>query len=265
VLGHLFLDRCAPQNGRPHPEIVRPSHSWHPGDWFRHDGGGDEQSRPTFYGRSLVEQIRACRVRQEIGCHSFSHAIFGDAGCSRETAESEVLACVRLAREMGLELRSFAFPRNRVGHLDVLARHGFSVFRGPGPAWYERDDSPGLAGRLAHLWDVLRAAAPPTVLPERVAEGLINVPGSMIYMPAHGVRRFIPIARRVERARKGLAEAASRRRVFHLWFHPTNLADATDAMFGGLRSIFEDVARRRAKGAMVAASMGETAALYSRG
>ena len=36
-------------------------------DWFAHDTGGDEDSRPTFYGRSLVEAVitegRATRAR----------------------------------------------------------------------------------------------------------------------------------------------------------------------------------------------------------
>src|SRR3712207_8281369 len=38
---------------------------------------------------------------------SFSHVIFGDPGCSRATAESELAACVRAARALGVALRSF--------------------------------------------------------------------------------------------------------------------------------------------------------------
>src|SRR5215472_12723949 len=83
ILGHLFLDRCRAEEGRKHPEIIRPSHSWQRGDWFEHDPCGSEQSDPLFYGRNLVERIRSCSVPQEIGCHSFSHVIFGDSGCSR--------------------------------------------------------------------------------------------------------------------------------------------------------------------------------------
>jgi hypothetical protein len=94
--------------------VVRPHHPWHPDDWFVDDPCGDEQTDPNFYGASLVRRIRACPVRQEIGCHSFSHPIFGDPGCSRETAESELAACSRIASAGGLALRSFAFPRNRV-------------------------------------------------------------------------------------------------------------------------------------------------------
>jgi peptidoglycan/xylan/chitin deacetylase (PgdA/CDA1 family) len=259
VLGHLFLDRCGAQDGRMHPEIVRPSHRWVSGDWFAHDPGGTEQSAPAFLGRSLVERIRACPVVQEIGCHSFSHVIFGDPGCSAATADSELAACCAAARALGVQLTSFAFPRNQVGHLDVLRRHGIRVYRGPGPSWYEKDEQ-STAGRLAHLWDVVRAATPPTVMPERDGSGLWNLPGSMIYFPKHGIRRFVPMQRRVARAVKGLDAAARDRRVFHLWFHPTNLADSMDAMFGGLERIFEHAASLRARGRLSVLPMRAVAA-----
>src|SRR5262245_6236154 len=174
ALGHLFLDGCDSQSSRKHPEIVRPTHHWHPHDWFVHDPGGAEAEHPTFFGRSLIEKILDCPVPQEIGCHTFSHVVFGDEGCSRETALSEVHACVKLAREFGITMQSFSFPRNQVGHLDVLREYGFTCYRGPGPHWYEKPYLPKPVKRLAHLWDVLTAAQPPTVLPERTAEGLWN-------------------------------------------------------------------------------------------
>lgn len=259
VLGHLFLDACAPVNGRPHPVITRAEHAWHPRDWFVHDTGGTEASAPSLFGRSLVDKLLGCPVRQEIGSHSFSHVIFGDPGCSREAADSELAECIRLAQERGLELRSFAFPRNSVGHLDTLAKHGFAVFRGPEPVWYELSATRTLSARLAHLWDVVRAAEPPVVLPELSGSGLWNVPGSMIYFPMHGFRRFIPMSLRVRRAVRGLEAAAARRRVFHLWFHPTNLADETDAMFEGLRRILEHGNELRRDGRLDFRPMGSFA------
>jgi peptidoglycan/xylan/chitin deacetylase (PgdA/CDA1 family) len=256
IVGHLFLDRCSAQDGVKHPEIVRPQHAWTHVDWFDHDPGSSESADPIFYGRTLVERIRGCRVPQEIGSHSFSHVIFGDSGCSRACADSELGACVSAAKALGLSLRSFAFPRNSVGHLDLLRQHGFRVYRGPGPRFYERGESPGLLGRLAHLWDVVTAAEPPVVLPERGAFGLLNLPGSMIYFPMHGVRRHVPLELRVRRAVKGLEAAARERRVFHLWFHPTNLADEPDAMFAGLRAIFTHAHRLRERGRLDQLPMG---------
>ena len=134
IVGHLFLASCSPVGARKHPEIVRPKHSWVTGDWFDHDPGGDESTAPLFFGRSLIQKIRSCRVAQEIGSHSFSHVIFGDPGCSRSTAESELRESVRAARDLGIELRSFVFPRNSIGYLDVFPDYGFSCFRAEPPS-----------------------------------------------------------------------------------------------------------------------------------
>jgi peptidoglycan/xylan/chitin deacetylase (PgdA/CDA1 family) len=256
VLGHLLLERCSAVGGRPHPDMVRPRHAWVRGDWYRYDPCSTESEAPLFYGRRLVEKIRACRVPQEIGCHSFSHAIFSDPGCSREAAASELGACVKAAGELGLELRSFAFPRNGVGHLDLLPDFGFTSYRGPAPRWYERQDPPSPSARLARLACVLSAATPPVVTVEPGPQGLWNVPASMMYFPNHGIRRTIPVKRRIRRALKGVEAAVQKRQIFHLWFHPTNLADDPDAMFAGLRAILERVVELRRTGRLTVAPMG---------
>jgi peptidoglycan/xylan/chitin deacetylase (PgdA/CDA1 family) len=259
TVGHLMLDSCEPAGGRKHPEIVRPTHAWQRGDWFDHDPCSDERTAGIFYGRSLVERLLEARVPQEIGCHSFSHVIFGDAGCSRETAESEVRACVDAAADLGITLRSFAFPRNRVGHLDVLREHGFTCFRGREPTWHEGGGAAGRLNRLGHLADVVTAREPPVVLP-RETEGLIDIPASMMLFPMHGPRRHIPVSRRVRRALKGLEAAARSRRIMHLWFHPTNLADETESMMAGLRDILTAVAASRDRGEIDVLPMAEIAA-----
>jgi len=259
IVGHLFLERCETVNGVKHPEIVRPAHRWCSTDWFAHDPCGTEATDPLFFGRDLVERIRGCSTPQEIGCHSFSHVIFGDEGCSRAAAESEIATCVRLAREIGVELRSFAFPRNRLGHLDVLSEYGFKCYRGPEPVWYETAGLPPVLKRLARLVEVLTAASPPVVLPEKSQSGMWNIPGSTIYFPMYGLRRFVPMQLRIGRALKGLHAAARRRRIFHLWFHPTNLADQTDAMFAGLRQILRRAAELRQRGQLAILTMSEIA------
>ena len=100
IVGHLFLAECQADNGQKHPEIVRPTHPWMQQDWFAFDPCDSEQHDHLFLGRSLVEKIRACRVAQEIGCHTFSHVIFGDPGCSRATAESELAELLTLLGSM---------------------------------------------------------------------------------------------------------------------------------------------------------------------
>ena len=261
VVGHLLLDRCMSERGVRHPSIVRPRHAWVSGDWFKHDVEDTETDESIFLGRSLVEKIRSCPVPQEIGAHSFSHVIFGDPGCSRETARSELEACVTAARAFGVSLRSFTFPRNCIGHLDLLAEHGFTGFRGRDRSWYERNGLPIVIQRLAHLWDVLTIAEPPVVTPSRARDDLVEIPGSMVFFPAHGFRRLIPVAWRVRRALKGLDAAVRKRRLFHLWTHPTNLVDDMDGMLGGFREILERAADLRNRGLLTILPMGDVVPL----
>jgi len=146
-----------------------------------------------------------------------------------------------------------------VGHVEVLKEYGFDCYRGPESEQYVGSNLPHLFKRLGNLWDVVIAAKPPTVLPEYTEAQLWNIPGSMIYFPMHGLRRYIPVSRRVKRAIKGLNAAAEERRVFHLWFHPTNFADETEAMFGGLRQILERASLLRDRDELKISSMSEVA------
>jgi peptidoglycan/xylan/chitin deacetylase (PgdA/CDA1 family) len=248
VVGHLMLGSCATVNGRKHPEIVRPRHEWYPDDWFDNDPCGDEESFPIFYGRSLVEKLLACETEQEIGCHSFSHVIFGDRGCSRETADSEVRACVEVARELGVSLRSFTFPRNKVGHLDVLREHGFTCFRGPEPT---RREGGAISMRR-----------PPMTVPAP-SHGLVNIPASMEYSRMHGRRRYVPRPRGAKGALRGVERAVREQQVFHLWLHPTDLAEETESMLEGLGAVFEAAARARERGELEVLPMAEVAARAS--
>jgi hypothetical protein len=81
-----------------------------------------------------------------------------------------------------------------------------------------------------------------------------------MFFPAHGARRHIPVSRRVGRVLKGVESAAREQRIMHLWFHPTNIADETEAMLGGLRQVFAEVAHRRARAELDVLSMGALAA-----
>lgn len=244
VVGHLMLERC---DGR-HDDRGRPG-------WFRLDPASSEQSAPWFYGRSLVKRIQACGIRQEIGLHSFSHAIFNE--CGAEVADAELDASMAAARELGIEPRSFVFPRNAIDHLDRLAAHGIQVYRGESPRWYDHGGYPRLLRRIGHLVDIATVAPPPLVEPRRDRHGLWNVPASMLYTPSFGARCVVPVALRVMRAKAGLRAAAQKGGLFHLWFHPTDLTVRTAAMLNGLRQVLRYAAELRERGQLQIAPMGE--------
>jgi len=258
VVGHLFLDRCARDaSGRIHADLVRPDHRWFGGDWLRCDPGTDRTRDPLWYGDDIVDAAQAARTSHEIGSHSFSHPIFGDAGTTADVARSELAACVRVAAQRGVRLRSFVFPRNREGHHEVLREFGFTAFRGADPTWYR--DFPRLAARGAHLVDQAIGIAPPVGQPTELLPGLWDVPGSMLLLHRVGLRRWLPMTARVRKAKRGIRRAIAEGAVFHLWSHPMNLAHDRVAMLAGLRAILRDVADLRERGLLRVATMAEIA------
>ena len=258
VVGHLFLAACERgANGRAHPEMPRPSYAWFQDDWYRDDPCADRATQPLWYGDDVVDAIVAAPTGHEVGCHGFSHAVFGDPGFDAAIAAAEIDECRRLAAARQIELRSFVFPRNREGHHDVLAGSGFVAVRGADPSWTRR--LPGRLGRLAGLLDQALSIAPPVSVPRQVRPGLWDIPGSMILMERTGLRRLIPVSARIRKARRGLHRAVREGAVFHLWFHPFNLAPDRTAMLGALDAILADVASLRAAGQIDVRTMGQLA------
>lgn len=255
VVGHLFLDSCVAVDGSRHASMPRPAHGWFRADWYSDDPATDERSDPAWYGHSLIERLLAIVPSQEIASHSFSHAIIGEAGAPASLADAELAACVAPARDLGVTLRSFVFPRNRVGHLERLPAHGFRVFRGEDPVWFNRLPSPW--SKVGHFLDDILAIPPPTVRPVEVRQGLWNLPGSMLYRSMEGLRAAIPLRSRVVKARRGIDRAIRRGEVFHLWFHDVDLAVRPNRMLAGLDEILAAAAAARDHGDIQIVPMGE--------
>ena len=254
VVGHLFHRECSPENNIRHPEIERPNYGWFEGDWFKDDPCSNLDDSPYWYGPDIIESILACRTPQEIGSHGYSHTIIGDAGCSREAFDSELKACIDLANVWGLELKSFVYPRNSIGHLDVLEENGFSNFRGNVSRWYQGQPRPlRMAGRALESMLPLPAIAEGP----RQASGLWDLPASNFYMHRDGWGRRIPITARTAQADFGLRKAARERSTYHLWFHPFNIASDIGALLGGLETIFQKVERMREQGILDNQTMGD--------
>jgi len=259
TLGHLFLDHCETIDGIKHPDMPRPQHSWFPGDWYAHDPCKDYRAEPLWYGRDLVEKILAAEPRHEIGSHSFSHVIFSDRGCTAEVAEAEISKCVELARPFNLKLESFVFPRNQLGHLDLLPKYGFRIARGSAPLWFFRFSNRTLR-RAAHMVDDLFAIRPVCGVPQEFKPGFWIAPVSMFLQSMDGPRRLIPIRSRIRKGIKGIERAVAEKSVFHLSFHPTeNLCFSTERMFFALEKIVAHAARRRDEGSLRVMTMSEMA------
>lgn len=257
VVGHLFLAECTAAAGsHPHPEIVRPEYPWLPDDWYDLDPVSNAAAAPTWYGPDLVDAIRACPVPQEIGSHSFGHVIAGDPGCGPEAFRTDLAAARALAEAEGLALRSFVYPRNSIGHLDVLAAAGFTSYRSPTP-----DRFPGITGwrrRATALVDTVRPLATATFQP--VVRGrLVDIPQTYLFDPdSKRARRLGTMAWSLA-VRRRLRHAVRTSSLFHMWFHSHNLAAAPERAFRAMDAVFAEARRHMDAGRLENLTMGAVA------
>jgi hypothetical protein len=167
-----------------------------------------------WHGQDIIKMIKAC-PNQEIACHSYSHEIFDENIISQSVAETEIKKCLKVARP--LQLRSFVFPKNIVGYLEILKKHGFTSYRGSEQSWFSK--IPKLQ-KLFQILDFTLLFTPPVSSPSKDHSGLVNIPGSMYYVSARGLRKYIPPKFRLIKVKRGLKKAVKKKKIFHLWFHP---------------------------------------------
>lgn len=259
MVGHLMLDSCTrDQEGQAHVEVSpQPQFSWFAHNWFCFDPCTKASLAPSWYAPDIVEWIRAAKVHHEIGSHSFAHIYYGDPECTSLVARADIKAAVNAAAQKGVVLNSFVFPRNQVGHLPLLKSFGFRTYRGAMPALI-----PGARGslrRIANLLDQFCGGSPKPVKVEETLPGLWNIPGNHFFMARHGIRKYIPIASRVLKGKRGIDNAVKTGQLYHLWFHPFNLNTDSDEMFSGLEQIFSYASRMREEGRLNILTMEEYA------
>lgn len=235
ILGHVALDHCKTLE-MPHPDMPRPSYKWMRKDWYEHDPCKTLAEEPAFYGKDIVDKVIHWASRNttphDIACHSFSHQLFGDPGCSEEVAEAELKKCLGILEEnYGVCPKVFIFPRDFSGHLDVLRKNGFIAFRGQIPRIITYSESPkGILNTMlkyasfASYWASFYLSVAPPVVQHSIERGLVNILGSMCY----NKKPFIPLGLIRSKAMKGIARAVKEKKIFHLYTHLINFGEAPD-------------------------------------
>lgn len=251
TVGHLFLAECREADAS-HPAVT-PEYPWLEGDWYDLDPRSSLASAPTWYGRDLVDMIAACPVPQEIGSHSFAHVIAGDPSCSREAFAADIDAAVNAAAAVGVQLRSFVYPRNSIGHLDVLEETGFLTYRGATPPTSKRG---GILGRLESISQMVR---PTTTFSAQHHGSLVNIPHTYLFDPGSKNAKRLGTAAWSRLVRRRLDHAVRTESLFHLWFHSHNLAVDLERSHTAMEDLFRRARAEIDAGRLVNLTMGDMA------
>jgi hypothetical protein len=114
-----------------------------------------------------------------------------------------------------------------------------------------------MAGRIANFVDKMLPISPTPVYARQSGEGLIDIPGSMLLLARNGARRFVFPAVTRAKLNKGLARSRDRKRIFHLWFHPSNFYFRREEQLATLAWFLEQAADQASRGDLEILTMGE--------
>lgn len=191
-----------------------------------------EKGDLDYSGLDIIKRINKVKD-QEIGSHSYSHAIFSKI--DKGTAIDEFTK---------FRKKSFVFPRNKIKYLGELKNSGFLTYRGA-------DDSE---------FELLIPRIPPVYSPS-LKNGLLNIQGSMYFVSGRGIKRFIPKDVRYLKSKLGIDNAIKYNKIFHLWFHPIDFVDDSKKLFSDFEKLLRYANNKRGSGQLKILNMGQIAKL----
>lgn len=224
--------------------------------------GDDEESDPFHFAPSLIRLITST-AGQEIGTHTFSHFCCLEDGATVEAFEADLASASNLAARFGITLKSLVFPRNQYSsmHLEACTRAGIISVRGNQPSWIyapSRAAEQGFLRRGLRLADAYVALTGANARQVDREQRPVNIPASRFLRPYHQkLKRFERFRHR--RIVGELDQAAERKQIYHLWWHPHNFGVFLRENLEFLESILQHAARLRAKRGFGSWTMHEAA------
>ncbi|SEJ61575.1 Polysaccharide deacetylase [Cyclobacterium xiamenense] len=201
---------------------------------------------------------------QELGSHTFSHYYTRVPGQHTDEFRADLQAARHIAAEkFGLDLQSLVFPRNQY-HPDALkiAREtGFRVVRTNPEDWFwERPEVDGWVKKGFRASDSLLPLGKKTsFLPEAPAAGFPTLlPASRFFRPYQDRISWLN-RMKLRRINEEMLSAARKGEMYHLWWHPHNLAQHPDQSLEEVKIVLEHFSTYRERYSMESHSMGSLA------
>lgn len=219
TVGHLALKICDGENGNYHPDVlqIQPFNSdyWHYNNgWYNYDTCENPETSMFYRCPELIERILNSNVKHELACHTFSHINCNERVCSPQVFKSEVMKCKETFAKLGVELCSFVFPGNVLGHVNLLKELGFSSFR---------DGNNDILGYpkeiLPSFWEIKSTS---------------QIVFRNYWTLDYNIRYYLKI----------IKKAIKTNTICYLWFHPSH---GEQEFFAILSAIFEYINNEREK------------------
>jgi len=166
--------------------------------------------------------------RNEIGCHGFSHLPLSDSLATKAAVRAELTSANIVAQWKNLALKTLVFPRNLVGHIDVLEEHQYIGYRTD--LAQTMGANPTRMRALLNEFNVFTKAQAPLAKMNNSAgtspHQIEAIPAGYILNFAAGGRKIVPPSVTLQRWKSILNSAVENDQVALIWFHPHNLINS---------------------------------------
>lgn len=252
IVGHIFFEHCE--------YCARcPIQEWK-GKYLSYEEAYGT-SHPLWYGADIIGEILANPQPKEIGFHGYTHRVFTESRMDAAEAQFEIDEWKRLAARHHLTGTAVVFPRNAIGHLDLIKAAGFTSYRGHDriPRLYE------LVPLLESFDHILSLSRLPLYNADASAidpHGMVCLPGSQhLFNYNRSMETVLDGLNlhklRLKRIFRGIKKAAEEGKIVHLWAHPWEFRTEKD--LEKLEAILSFAAEQIQRGNLRSVTMTEMA------
>lgn len=198
-------------------------------------------SNQKYYAKNLISEIQRSK-NQEIASHTFSHFYTLESGTSPELFSQELNSFSIITKSLGLAPTTIIMPRNMINkeYLPIIKEFGYNAIRGRQKALIsfggkERnkvidflDAYFPIRRDLCYKYDDIECY-----------EGVYNIKASMFFRTFDN--RFCKFEKlKINRIKSEMRRAAKKNMIFHLWWHPHNMATNFEWNFNALAEILKE-------------------------
>ena len=211
------------------------------------------------FAPALIELIQST-PGQEIGSHTFSHYYGLEDGQKVEDFNADLQKNKEIASTKGITLSSIVFPRNQVNseYDSVLKENGILSYRGNQHSYFHRPQSrllyDSFINRGIRYLDAFFPILNHETFPELKSNGLINIPATRFLQP-YSNRRMGLEHLKLRRIKKEMHQAAMKKQLYHLWWHPHNFGRYQKENLEQLEEICSEYKLIKNSGAMISRNM----------
>lgn len=273
IVGHLFFNECDGKCLENYPKEL-----------LKYDPGTTILEDPIWYGKDMVDLILKNNQKHEIAAHSFSHVPFNS--CSVEIAENEIRKCREIANKLNINMRSFVFPYNSIGHLDILEKYGFEAIRADN-VLFDDDKNINFYSKVYKkfaydkksilfkiYWKVAKTLRKINILfniypiklsePRKLLNNLYLIPMSSSFPMYDNKSKMSKFFNGLElyNVKKAIDIASENKKVIHLWCHIHDYKNEED--FKNLEEILQHASKKRSENRLIILPMCDTVDEYKK-